>query len=345
VSAGGGTPRRERACADCARRSWLLATLSGPLECCARDRERLIELLALSDEELLRALAGRRAGELRAGHASFRADAPGCTPAVESTCRHRDGYPPSLRAHTAPHMLEVAGGAGGGADRLAVLSAAPVVAILGSRTASDYGLEMARSLARGLAASGVTVTASMADGIGVAAHAGVLDAGGASVAVMGGGLGVSCPARRRSLLERVQRSGCAVSELPYDCAGRRWGSLASERTVVELASVAVLVEGDDTVGDLFGVRIAMARGRTVAAIPGRVTSARSRGPHRLLMQGASLVRGARDVLELLYATGAADEEARASANPDANAPGAAMSRGTGEGGAGLAPILRRTLER
>lgn len=346
MSARGGTSERPRACADCARRSWLLARLSGPLSLCARDGERLIELLALSDEDLMAALAGRRAEELRAGYAAFRAEEPARPAAVESTCRHRDGFPRALRADTAPHMLEVTGGAGGdGVDRLTALSAAPVVAILGGRTASDYGLEMARSLARGLAASGVTVTASMADGVAAAAHAGALDAGGASVAAMGGGLGVSCPSRRRSLFARVQRSGCAISELPCDCAGRRWGQLAGERIVVELASVAVLVEGDDTVGDLFAARIALARGRTVAAIPGRVTSARSRGPHRLLMEGASLVRGAGDVLELLYAAGAADVEAHAGVKAGGTAEGATASRMTRGDDTGLAPSLRRTLER
>ncbi len=214
------------------RRSWLLSELSGPLECCARDRARLIELLALADGELLEAVAGRRTAELRARYERFPADAAAREAGVEAICRHRRGYPPRLDGPAAPHMLEVAGG---GAQRLAALTGAPVVAMLGSRAPSDYGLAIARSLARGLAASGVTVAASLTDGIAVAAHAGALDANAGSVAVMGGGLGVACPARRRSLYERVTRRGCAVSELPFDCAGRRWGQLASERILVELA--------------------------------------------------------------------------------------------------------------
>ncbi|HEY4809481.1 MAG TPA: DNA-processing protein DprA [Solirubrobacteraceae bacterium] len=196
----------------------------------------------------------------------------------------------------APHMLEVAGSV----ERLAKLAATPVVAIVGSRGPSDYGMETARNLARGLAASGVIVSAHLSDGIAAAAHAGALDAQGTSIAVMGGGLDVSCPARRRSLYERVSSAGCAVSELPHACSGRRWGQLAAERIVVGVAQLTVLVEADHTPGELAAAHITQMLGRTLGAIPGRVSSPLSAGPHALLRDGAQLVRGPGDVLELLH---------------------------------------------
>jgi DNA processing protein len=349
------SPQAGAACARCLRRSWLLSELSGPLEYCARDRGRLFELLALPDRELLAAVAGRRTAELRARYERFPAGELERGHEVGTICRHRRGYPRALSGPAAPPALDVAGGAG----RLAKLTAAPVVAILGSRAASDYGIEIARSLARGLAASGVTVAASLTDGIAIAAHAGALDAGGASIAVMGGGLDVSCPARRRSLHERVKRRGCAVSELPRDCNGRRWGQLASERIVVELAALTVLVEAEQTTGDLAAAHMAQALGRPVAAIPGRVTSPLSHGTHALLMDGASLVRGPRDVLELLYRAGASRPEGRAA--PAAHAavepraglePHAGLASHAGmephaglEPYAGLEPRLKATLAR
>ncbi|MGO9319695.1 MAG: DNA-processing protein DprA [Solirubrobacteraceae bacterium] len=334
MSSRGGkrrAPGELGACAACLRRSWLLSALSGPLDCCARDRARLLELLALADCDLLAAVAGRRAPELRTAYERFDAGELQRDPQVQAICRHRRGYPHALGGPAAPHMLAVAGGA----SRLAKLAAAPVVAILGSRAPSDYGREMARSLARGLAASGVTVAAGLADGIAAAAHAGALDAGAGSVAVLGGGLGVSCPPRRRSLYERIRRAGCAVSELPLDCAGRRWGQLASERIVVGLGLLSVVVEAEQTPADLAAAGIARALGRTVAAIPGRVTSPLSRGAHALLMDGASLVRGPRDVLELLCPIGAA------SANVRAPLPAA----GEVDPRAGLRPALKAVLER
>jgi DNA processing protein len=330
------------ACARCARRGWLLSMLSGPLDRCARDRSRLVELLALADEELLHAVAGSRRAELQARYASFRPDAPDT--GVETICRHRRSYPRALDGPAAPHMLEVAGDAGAG--RLAALASAPVVAVLGSRRASDYGIEIARSLARGLAASGVSVAASVTDGIAAAAHTGALEAGAGSIAVMGGGLGVSCPARWRSLYQRILHAGCAVSELPQHCAGRRWGQLASARVAVELASVAVVVEAEETAEELFAARLALARGRVLAAIPGRVTSPLSRGTHALLLGGASLVRGPSDVLELLYRCGGAAGGRPSSASEPARAPASAGASTSGEDSRrGLRRELRLTLDR
>lgn len=282
------------ACGNCLRRRWLLGELTGPLDYRARDRERLIDTLSLTDEELLRALAGRRTAELKARYERFQ---PGEHPPAKhgEICRHQHSYPPGLCGPATPHMLEVAGGS----RRLTKLTTAPVVAIVGCRTPSDYGMEIARSLARGLTASGVTVSACLNDGIAVAAHAGAQDAHGASIAVMGGGLGVSCPTRRRSLYERICSAGCAVSELPHDCSGRRWGGLAAERIVVGLAHLTVLVEADNTPGGLAAAHIAQAHGRTLGVIPGRVSSPLSAGPLALLRDGAELIRGPHDVLELL----------------------------------------------
>jgi DNA processing protein len=287
------------ACAGCLRRSWLLSALSPALEYRSRDRGRLIELLALGDDDLLSALAGRRRDELRALYETFDPDELRRDPREQTLCHHRHGYPRALNGPAGPRMLNVAGGT----ERLCGLTAGPVVAILGSRRASDYGIEMARSLGRGLAASGVTVTGSLVDGIAVAAHAGALEARAGTVAVMGGGLAVACPARRRSLYGRLMDTGCAVSELPCDCRGRRWGGLASERIVVGLARLSVVVEAEDTAEDLAAARIAQALGGIVAAIPGRVTSPLSRGAHALLMDGAHLLRGPEDALELLFDIG------------------------------------------
>jgi DNA processing protein len=328
------------ACAACARRSWLLGALGGPLEYVSRDRARLFDTLALADDELLKALAGRRAEKLRAAYAAFpRSSAEtgareaAATPEARRICRHRRGYPRALSGRSAPHMLEVSGRA----RRLVELASAPAVAIVGASAASDYGVAVAASIARGLAASGVTVVASLADGIAVAAHAGALEAGAGSVAVMGGGLRVACPARRRSLYERVTARGCAVSELPADCDGRRWGGLACERIVVELAAATVLVEARDTPGELAGARLAGALGRVVAAVPGRVSSPLARGPHALIADGARLVRGAHDVLELLASAGGGPTPPRSDTPMLAFAPA-----GTAPG---MSASLARTLER
>lgn len=295
MSAGAGEPEQGRACWSCLRRSWLLSQLSAPLDYQFRNLERLTELLALSDEHLLSALGGRRRAELTAGYTRFAAQHLPPTKGGQTVCRHRSFYPRSLRDAGSPAMLNVEGGA----SRLAELITAPTVAILGSSRASDYGVEMAKSLARGLAASGVTVAGGLRDGIEVAAHAGALEVNGATVAVLPGGLDTGPPAKRRSLYERLRNRGCAVAELPRGSEARRWGQVASQRIIVRLAQLVVVVEAREHPADLAGARIARALGRPLAAIPGRVTSPASSGTNALLLNGAHLVRGPADALELL----------------------------------------------
>jgi DNA processing protein len=118
-----------------------------------------------------------------------------------------------------------------------------------------------------------------------------------------------------------------VAELPCGCKPRRWGQAASERIIARLAGLTVVVEAQERPGELACARIAEALGRTVAAVPGRVTSPASGGTHVLLMEGARLVRGPADALELLC-------------GPDAPA-GVASS----DGWAKLDPRLKTTLER
>jgi DNA processing protein len=286
------------ACEACLRRSWLLSALSACLAYQARDRWRLLELLALDDEDLVQAIGGRRREELRARYAHFtRKDIDSGTH-VAAICRHDRGYPRGLRlaGDRAPRMLYIAGKA----QRLRELRGTPTVAIVGSRGATDYGMEMARGLARGLAASGVAVVGSLSDGIAVAAQTGALEGGGSTLTVMDGGLGASCPVRRRALYERLRGAGCVVAELPCGCETRQWCRTARERVVAGLAELTIVVEADENPEDLLGAGVARALGRDVAAVPGRVTSPASRGTHALLMAGAALVRGPADALELLY---------------------------------------------
>ncbi len=291
------------ACWRCRRRSWLLAELGGPLDFCARDTERLLALLALSDEDLLRALAGRRRAELTRAYESFEQHDPSPLARVESVCRHDERFPRALRTPAGPHMLHAAGGAA----RLARLTAAPAVALIGSRRASEYGVQIARGLARGLSASGVTLIAGAGDGIAAAARTGALAAGGGTVAIRAGGLPADAPARGGPPGEQAGANGCVVAELPCGCSGRIWGGLAAERVAVGLAAVTVLVEAEDRPRELAAARLAGTLERVVAAVPGRVTSPLARGPHALLLEGAALVRQSEDVLELLSGMGVAQE--------------------------------------
>jgi DNA processing protein len=307
MTGGRSANQRGAACARCLRRSWLLAQLSGPLDCNCRSDGRLFDLLALNDEQLIAALAGRRRAELCDRYARF---APGelarCAN-VDEICRHDGRYPASLREPGAPPMLF----ATGDARRLADLTARPLVALVGASRATDYGIEIACGLARGLAASGLTVVAELSDGIARAALEGCVHASRPPIAVLAAGADMPAPSRRRSLLRSIERDGAVVSELPCGTAPRRWSRAASARTVAALAELTIVVEADAIPRELAPARIAAALGRRVAAVPGRVTSRASRGTNALLRNGANLVRDPSDVLDLLggVVTGAGDSSA------------------------------------
>ncbi len=285
-------PTLRGACVDCLRRSRLLCELGPVLDYRCGDRSRLLDLLGLDDGELIDALGGRRRDSVRARHLS---PAP-IAATGRSICRHDPRYPLPLREPPAPAMLHLLAPVG----RLQDLVRAPIVAILGGPRGSDYGVATAGDLARGLAASGLTVIGALGSPIADAAHHGSLEAGRGSIAVLGGGLDVACPVRSRPLLSRLTREGCPTSELPAGCRGRRWGPVASLRTVLALASLVVIVESQEPPEQMWEARLAHAIGRPLAAVPGPVSSALSRGPNLLLAEGASLVTGAQDVLELLY---------------------------------------------
>jgi DNA processing protein len=284
----------------------LLAELSGVLDFRAGDRVRLIELLAGDEDDLIENLGGSRKAELRAAVAGLRGDDP--TAGAPAVCRHDPAFPSSLRAPGSPRMLHLMGSSGSLCAR-----ASPAVTLCGSQRPSDYGIEMARGLARAAAASCVRIVTVLLDGIARAARMAAAEGGGARVIVSGGGFAPAGQHRARRLPALLAEGGCAVAELPPGCSGRRWGRIAAERTAVELSDLVIVVEAEESPADLFVAELARSRGRPLAAVPGKSTSHLARGPLALLRDGATLVRDGDDVLELLDRQGTpGDRSARAS---------------------------------
>ena len=296
---GGALP-----CAPCLRRTWLLARLAGRLEIARHDGMRLPEVLALPGDRLIAALAGAAAPAVTAEFERFDADAArdgALAAGLTGVCRHDPRYPQRLRhASDAPAILHVLGDV----DRLAVFADdQPTVAIVGTRRPSPYGVDMARALARDLARAGVPVVSGMALGVDAAAHAGTLDAGGLTVAVLAGGADVPYPASKRRLHAEIARTGLVVGELPPGFRAFRWSFPARNRVIAALSDITVVVEAAQRSGALITADLAARLGRDVAAVPGPVTSPVSAGPNDLLKDGAALVRDASDVLDALLGAG------------------------------------------
>jgi DNA processing protein len=304
-----------RACDTCLRRPWLLSILAGHLD---RAGRRVRELLDLDDADLMAAVAGRRRASLERQLERFdpwAAREEAGQVGLELICRCDPLYPSRLwRLSTPPAVLHVAGDL----EHFLGIATGEPVAVVGTRRPSAYGLDMARALGRSLAAAGVTVVSGMAQGIDASAHEGALTPGGATVAVLAGSADRAYPSSRRALHRRIVAAGAVVSELPPGASVRRWMFPGRNRIIAGLSAMTVVVEAGERSGALLTASWASRLGAPVGAVPGRVTSPQAAGPHRLLSEGARLVRDAQDVLDALYGAGAptASADRRASLDPD-----------------------------
>jgi DNA processing protein len=171
------------------------------------------------------------------------------------------------------------------------------VAIVGSRKCSDVGCSVAEDLGRALVSAGLAVVSGAAHGIDAAAHRGALQAGGRTVAVLGSGIDVAYPASSRELLGAIARSGTIVSEYPPGVPAGPRHFPARNRIVVALARALVVVEGEARSGSRISVDHALELGRDIFAVPGPVTSPLAETPLEMIRDGATLIRGADDLLD------------------------------------------------
>lgn len=173
------------------------------------------------------------------------------------------------------------------------------VAIVGTRSASPTGRVTAENLAGDLSRQGVTIVSGMARGIDSAAHRGALDAGGRTIAVLGSGLDVIYPPENTGLYNEISEHGAVVSEFAFGTEPLQMNFPARNRVISGLALGVVVVEAAHDSGSLITAGHASEQGREVFAVPGPVEVEGSRGPHRLIKQGAKLVESVQDILEEL----------------------------------------------
>ncbi|MDD3694569.1 MAG: DNA-processing protein DprA [Lentisphaeria bacterium] len=172
------------------------------------------------------------------------------------------------------------------------------LAIVGSRHTSNYGLQMAASLAAAAACAGWTVVSGLARGIDTAAHRAVVQAGGCTVAVIGSGLCRLYPPENQGLAEQICAAGGAVvSEFPLQQPPDKRNFPMRNRIISGMSKGTLVVEAGLYSGSLITAGQAVAQNRSVFAVPGRADSPFSRGCHNLLRDGARLVETFLDVQE------------------------------------------------
>ena len=196
-----------------------------------------------------------------------------------------DDYPSWLSAtqHRPPWVLYLKG------DRR--LLANPMIAVVGTRVPTAYGKRVARELAAALSAIGITVVSGLARGIDGEAHAAALEGPGRTAAVLGTPIDEVYPREHAALSDAIAGKGLLISEYPPGTPKTPGLFPLRNRIIAGLCAGVVVVEADIGSGSLITADLAMKDGREVYAVPGPISSPKSRGTLHLIKDGANVVTG------------------------------------------------------
>lgn len=192
--------------------------------------------------------------------------------------------------------------------------AGPMVAVVGSRRPTSYGMTIARTIGAKVAAAGWPVVSGLAAGIDGAAHRGCLEVGGTAVAVLGSGIDVWYPARHRALGQEIlDRGGAVISEFGPGILPEAWRFPCRNRIISGVSLSLVVVEAAVQSGALITARMAVEQGRDVFAVPGDLGRPTSEGCNLLIRDGAHPITDLDHLVEELeFVLGAAPTTAAGS---------------------------------
>ena len=211
---------------------------------------------------------------------------------IKQVMHHSQHYPVRLNdLHDPPPCVYVSGD-------LSLLNK-PMIAIVGSRHASTQGLKNSHFFAKSLSRAGILVISGLARGVDGAAHQGSLDSGSKTLAVCGTGLDLTYPKEHSYLAKVIAQQGLMVSELAPGIGPKAHHFPKRNRIIAALALGVLVIEATENSGSLITARMAAELGREVFALPGPIDNPLYSGCHRLIQQGAKLIRSPKDVLEEL----------------------------------------------
>lgn len=225
-----------------------------------------------------------------------------------------DNYPALLKeTHDAPAVLFVRGTLPPAEQAL--------LAVVGTRTFTDYGRQVTNLLAEPLVNAGVGIVSGLALGIDGLAHEAALRAGGNTWAVMGTGVDMIYPPQHRDLAHRiVKEGGGLISEFPLGTTSLPHHFPLRNRIVAGMCAGTLVVEAGEKSGALLTAKLALDENREVFAIPGDITRSASAGTNKFIRLGATLVRSAEDILTTLNILPTTEEATIAKTPPPADNP-------------------------
>lgn len=203
-----------------------------------------------------------------------------------------EDYPPRLaEVENAPPVLYLRGSL--------TSEDAWAVAVVGTRRITAYGRQVAERIAAQLVANGIVVVSGLAAGVDTVAHQAALDAGGRTLAVLGSGVDRIYPPANRQLAERITTSGALLSDYAPGTPPEASNFPPRNRIISGLAMATVVVEAGEKSGALITADFAVEQGREVFAVPGSVFAPQSRGPNRLIQNGAHPLLDPQEILDVL----------------------------------------------
>ncbi|MBQ7500113.1 MAG: DNA-processing protein DprA [Clostridia bacterium] len=170
------------------------------------------------------------------------------------------------------------------------------VACVGTRDATDYGVNMAYTVSYDLSKAGAVIVSGLATGIDSTCHRAAIDAGADTVAVLGCGINVCYPPRNRSLMREIARNGTVLTEYPPDTKPIGKHFPLRNRIICGMCQCTVVFEADDNSGSLITADLARKQGRSLYAVPGNAGELNSIGTNKLIKAGATMVTDAIDII-------------------------------------------------
>ena len=184
------------------------------------------------------------------------------------------------------------------------------VGIVGTRTCTRHGRDVAYELGEQLSAAGVAIVSGLATGIDAAAHSGAMRGPGPPIAVVGSGLDVVYPRANRELWRKIEERGVVISEAPLGAPANAWRFPARNRIIAALSDVLVVVESHASGGSLITAKEQQKRQKPTMVVPGPILSPASKGSNLLFRDGCPPVIDVDDVLMALGLSGAPRRSAR-----------------------------------
>jgi len=182
------------------------------------------------------------------------------------------------------------------------------IAIVGTRRATPYGRQVAGELSQALVQHGISVVSGLARGIDAAAHEAALKHGGRTLAILGSGVDQVYPPEHRRMAEQITTQGAVISDYPPGTAPEAANFPPRNRIISGLSLGVVIIEAGEKSGALITAAFAAEQGRQVFAVPGSLYALQSRGANRLIQEGAHLLLGVQDILNILNLQQAAQQQ-------------------------------------